>query len=208
MSGCGTSRQSVGVLRDLRSESRLCLCDFELREEHQLRTYSGTTNLLGAMSDAAANNAKTDAEQYYTILRVDMTRIFEDSLRLSNGFQYVPAGKLIAVKNDKSMPIDTIVKDNNLFACISARAGLGFASLLKRNLAIVTEWNIIGLSGRTMEIETEVRSKDTYGLMTNLQDPDLRPVWLDLARESASQLNTKLAQLIREARNVPNENKK
>jgi hypothetical protein len=204
--GCSSSMQSVTALHDMNSESKLCLCECRLLQEHLMRSYGGSAGLLGNMAAAGSNSAKEGAEVYFVKLRKDMTHIFEDSLNQSRDYQYYPAEKLAGAGDEKSESIETTAKNNGLYACVKAKAGLGYTGLMcGKKLKLVVWWEIIGPAGWTLKLETDAYTTDTYGFMPVRENPELRPVWLELASQSVSQFKIKFRQMMQDAANKPND---
>jgi len=192
--GCSSSRQFVGVLRNLTPESRLSLCKYELIAGSNTAALFG---IIGAVADEIKNSRD---RPYYQDLCMELNRICEDTLKLSKTFEYVPAETLTTLQDGKPMPIEMIAKNNNLYACVSAKSTLGIAFGWNKEIVLRTWWEITGPSGWKLEIETEAVSKETYGTFPDVGDPSLRPVWLGLAKESVKQFQEKFYEMMKEAR--------
>lgn len=194
--GCSSSRQFVGVLRNLTPESKLSLCKYELIAGSNTAALFG---LIGAVADEIKNSHD---RPYYQDLCMELNRISEDTLKLGTSFKYCPSEELTVLCDGELMPIDMIAKANNLFACVSAKSTLGIAFGWNKEIVLRTWWEITGPSGWKLEIETEAVSKDTYGTFPDVGDPGLRPVWLDLAKESVKQFQEKFYEMMKEARSM------
>lgn len=194
--GCSSSKQFVGVLRNLTPESKISMCKYELIGGSNT---SGLFGLLGTITDQIKNNSD---RPYYEQLYMELIRIYVDTLKLSSAFQYCPAEKLITLQDGKPLSIDMIAKENNLFACVSAKSGLSVATGWNKKIVLTTWWEITGPSGWKLEIETEAVSKETHGVFPDVGDPSLKPVWIDLAKESSKQFQEKFYEMMKEAKSM------
>jgi len=192
--GCGSSKQFVGDLRNLTPESKISMCRYELIGGTDSRGFFG---LLGTLTEQIKNNSD---RPYYQQLCLEVYRIYVDTLKLSNAYRYSPAEELKTLQDGKPMSIEMVAKENNLFACVSAKSGLSVAQGWNKNLVLTTSWEITGPSGWKLKIETEAVSKETHGVFPDVGDPSLKPVWIDMAKVSVKQFQDKFYEMMNEAR--------
>jgi hypothetical protein len=195
--GCSSSKQTVDVLRNLEPNGQLSLCKYEL-------SWGSNTLLTGALFGGAAavlEEAKNQGDRpYYEVLCNDLNKIFEDSLGTYNTFKYSLSTNLVIQKDGEQKSVEEIIKDNNLFACVTAKSVLAYTGILGKKLELFTTWEITGLPGWKLELETDAVSLTTYGFQPNRGNPEYKPVWLELAKESAQQFKQKFTEMLNESR--------
>lgn len=167
----------------------LSLCEFGLRG-----AAGGNTTvffgIIGAMNDEYKRQKDMP---YANELREDFIRVYEDTLKAVGIFPYLPMQKLAPLQNGKAMPLDIMAKENDLHACLSARSDLMIKMGWSKKVEVWTAWEITGQSGWKLKIETSAVSKEGQGLSPDPADPKMKPVFLQLARESVNQFLEKLA---------------
>jgi hypothetical protein len=136
---------------------------------------------------------------YRLQLRKDFQGIYEDALKEVPSFQYTSNEKLTVKKDGKQLSLPEAVKENQLCACVRAVAVLGSHSGFKKKVYVKTIWEILGSSGCKLKIDTEATSKEAYGVFPYPLDPKLKPVFLELAGETAQQFSAKFPQLMKES---------
>jgi ankyrin repeat protein len=191
--------QNPGQTRpDLGSEKKLSLCAFRF----PIADAAGilpAPGLLGAISTAMDVAAANATAPYRVQLRTDFQRIYEDALKGVPSFQYTSNEKLTVKKDGKQLSLSDAVKENQLCACVRAETFLSSHSGFKKKVFVKTRWEILGSSGCKLRIDTEATSKEAYGVMPYPLDPKLKPVFLELARETAEQFSAKFPKLMKES---------
>lgn len=175
---------------------RMSLCDFKLLAGSNT---AAVTGLVGAIHDAN-KNAK-DAP-YYAKLQLELTNISENVLKRNEFFQYIPCKKDTNSKSGKPIPMDILAKNNEIFACVGAKESLGVAVGWKKKVFMATVWEVLNVSGYKVKIKTYSISKDKYGTFPDVGDPNLEPVWLELAKENAKQFLEKLSEIMKQDKNM------
>lgn len=177
-------------MRALGPDRTLSLCEFGLRGAAGSNT-AWFFGIPGAIYDAA----KMQKDRPYSIeLRAEFIRIYEDALRGTGAFPYLPMDKLVYLQNGKPMPIDIMAKENDLHACLTARSDLLVKIGWNKKVEVATTWKITGQSGWKLKIETNAISKNGQGKFPDTADPKMKPVFLELAQENANQFLAKLAE--------------
>jgi hypothetical protein len=175
---------------------KMGLCDFKLLAGSGTAAVGG---LAGAIYDAD-KNAK-DAP-YYGRLNAELKNISENILKGSEFFQYIPSEKLLNSQSDKPIPMDISAKNNDIFACFSAKESLGVAVGWQKKVCMTTVWEITTAAGYKVKIKSYSVSEDKQGMFPDVGDPKLEPVWLELAKENANQFLEKLSEIMKKDKNL------
>jgi len=175
--------------RVLGPDRSLSLCEFNLLNAGGSGT-AAVLGLAGAIYDA--NKAQNDAP-YASQLTADFNGIYEGALMGTGSFSYVPRAKLALPQDGKPMPMDALAKSNGLHACLTAKSSLLVLVGWDKKVSVATTWELTGRSGWKMTFETEAISKETHGMGPDTADPKLKPVFIELAQESAQMFLTQLA---------------
>jgi hypothetical protein len=195
--GCSSSKQAVGVLRDLGPNGELSLCNSELSWGSNTLLTAG---LFGSAAAVLEDGKNQRDRPYYEVLCKDINKIFEDSLAASRTFKYSFFTTLATQKDGKQNSVKEIIKDNRLFACITTKSTLAYTGIAGKNLELFTVWEVTGPSGWKLEIETDAVTTETFGFVPDRGNPEYKPVWLELARESTRQFKNNFAEMMQEAR--------
>jgi hypothetical protein len=167
----------------------LSLCEFGLRG-----AAGGNTTVFFGIIGAFNDEYKRQKDMPYAYeLREEFIRVYEDTLKSVGIFPYLPMQKLAPLQNGKALPLDIMAKENDLHACLAARSDLMIKVGWSKKVEVWTAWEITGQPGWKLTIETSAVSKEGQGLSPNPADPKMKPVFLQLARESVSQFLEKLA---------------
>jgi hypothetical protein len=139
--------------------------------------------------------AEADLEEmpYLQALRQEVIRTVEATLAETGAFQYVPAKALDYAAVQDESPWSAFIRNNGLQYVLSVDTGMGVCVGWKKKVNLTTLWKVSDSSGAEMSIKTYVKSKKTQGMFPNNKDPELQPVWIELARESALQFLEKYA---------------
>jgi hypothetical protein len=143
--------------------------------------------------DIYAAEADLEEMPYLQALRQEVIRTMEATLAETGAFQYVPAKTLDYAAVQDGSPWSAFIRNNGLQYVLSADAGMGVCVGWKKKVNLTTLWKVSDSSGAEMSIKTYVKSKKTQGMFPNNKDPELQPVWIELARESALQFLEKYA---------------
>ena len=181
------------VLRDLGPERRLAVCNFELFGATG-SNWSFFFGLVGAVIDA--NNA-AKGMPYAQELASDFLRVYETAMDETGAFRLAPLRSLVLAKGGKPLSLTEAVKENDLFACVSARTGLSSSFGWKKKVVITTQWRIAGMSGWELSLTTETKSEESQGVFPDTRDPKMKPLLLPLARENVRQFLVQLAEMMR-----------
>lgn len=176
--------------RMLRPDRPLSLCEFNLLNAAGSGT-SAFLGLAGAIYDAS--KAQQDAP-YATALAAEFSGIYEGAMTGAGAFPYVPRAKLAPSPDGKPMSLQAVVNGNGLHACVAAKSSLLVLVGWNKKVSVSTVWELTGRSGWKMTIETEAISKEAQGTFPDTADPKLRPVFVELARESAAMFLASLAE--------------
>jgi len=125
-------------------------------------------------------------------LETDVERLYEETLKALGSVKYGDKDELTLAKGKA-------IQANHLCACVSAHAMLGVRVGFQKKVFIKTRWEIQGPSGCKVKMDTEVTSDETYGTFPNPADPKLKPVFLELARQTADEFSGRLASAIRKS---------
>lgn len=139
---------------------------------------------------------------YFETLRRDLIAVTDETLRGFSVVQAVPVEKLIQGPSPKPLTMPELAKLNGLFACVSAKTALVVTFGWNKKLNMQITWTVFSSSGREWEIKTESTSKDTYGKFPDVADPNLKPVWIGLARENTKQFLDRLADVMKDDKNM------
>ena len=176
------------VLRDLGPEKTLGVCSVQVAP----KPLSG--GIVDALIDAARLN-----RAYAEEITASFRGIFEKALAGAGGFQLLPATRLVSETNGKPLnPVDC-ARANALFACVKSESGFGVKAGFSKPVKVKTYWQLVGPSGWTVELETEVVSEETFGVSPDTQDPSLKPVFLRLARHTVRLFLEKLNKIMEAA---------
>jgi formylglycine-generating enzyme required for sulfatase activity len=176
------------VLGDLGPEQSLCVCSFELK------TPRATGGLVGAAIDASRRTAA-----YHQELSAAFRGALEQMLSGTGAFELLPSERLTGEAAGTAQSLDAVARASALFACVKAESVLGTKIGFSKPVKIETKWQLVGPSGWTIDIKTEVVSEDTYGVAPDVLDPVLKPVLVRLARLSARQFLEKLSEMMKAA---------
>jgi formylglycine-generating enzyme required for sulfatase activity len=180
------------VLRDLGPGKKISICDFRLRGA----AGGGIPPAFLGLGGAAVKD-KTSA--YSQELSAEFLHIYEEALSQARAFQLSPCEGLVCAKNGNPLTLGEAARENGLFACVKVESILGVGLGFKKKVNVKTTWQITGPSGWMLEIETEAKPEDTQGTFPDTTDPRLKPVFLQLARESARQFLDKLGSMMKTA---------
>jgi len=169
-------------------DRKLSLCEFVLRGA----AGSNTAPLVGVLG-AAYDARKMQKDMPYAMeLRTAFIGIYEDSLGGTGAFPYIPMGELVYQQYGEPMPVDTMTRANGLHACLTARSDLMVKFGWSKKVEVATAWELRGQSGWTLKIKTSAISRDGQGKFPDMANPAMKPVLLELARESVHQLLARL----------------
>lgn len=125
--------------------------------------------------------------------------IFEGALGNTGAFQVRPSSQLIGMKNGAPLTMAEFARENGLFASVNADAAITVALGWKKKLNMKTEWLITTPLGAEIEISTKVSSREAQGMFPDSGDPKLKPVLLQMARDTARQFLDKLSELMKKS---------
>jgi hypothetical protein len=184
--------------RALGSEKRLSLCGFRLVNAGNGTAHIATLDKMGSVTRITNYTMHTD---YPDQLATGFIESYEHDLKGAGAFQYLPmpVPKHLVPTGAKSVstepmgPVDKALSDNHLDACVEAVSVLkpDFGWIMK--VAVATTWVVTGQSGWKLTIETYAISKEAHGKEPHMDDPKLRPVFLELANESVKQFLAEFA---------------
>jgi hypothetical protein len=139
---------------------------------------------------------------YLQYLRMGIIRASESVLEGNDVFQYIPAKKLIYAESEETVPLEVFFQKNELYGALSVKATLGVCIGWKKKVNLTTTWEITNSSGYEFTIKTYSKSKKSHGMFPDTSDPELEPVFLDLAKENTRQFLEQLAVLLQEDENL------
>lgn len=186
----GASAMAAGRPPDMEgapaTEKKLCLCAFELSGTSKAGNIGG---FIGGAVGGAVGGA-SNAGSYYQELSGEMQQIFEAGLARSTFFQYINRKELVAPTDGKNLA--GTINGNRLYGCLRAKSFCAAKAGFAKRVVLATHWELVGAGGRKLKIDTSAVSSDTYGKFPNGADPKLKPVFLELARQSVNQFIEKL----------------
>ena len=181
------------ALRDLGPGKKLCICGFHLRGAARGEIPPAFLGVWGA------RKKEPNATPYSEELSADFLRVYEQVLVKAGAFELSPSDGLRAGKGQEARALDAAARDNGLFACVSADSVLGVAMGWQKRVNVITEWLLTGPSGWEIRIKTKAASEQAQGMFPDTTDPALKPVFLQLARESARQFLEQLGAMMKES---------
>ena len=155
------------VLRDLGPEKTLAVCKLELFGA----TGSNWSFFLGIVGAAIDANNAAKGMPYARELASDFLRIDEAAMGETGAFRLAPLRSLVLAKSGKPLSLTEAVKENDLFACVSARTGLSLSFGLKKKVVVTTQWQIVGPSGWELSVITETKSEESQGVFPDTRGP-------------------------------------
>ena len=198
--------EKPNVLRDLGPDKKMCLCAFRLLgadAKQNIRASLSPFGLVGAVIGevvvANTDIAKGENATYPQQLSMEFQNIFEQALRGTGAFQLSAPQGLVRVKDGKPLTLSGVANENDLFACVKVESFLGVRFGFSKNVGVTTRWQIIGPSGWELKIATDATSEEGYGVGPNTGDPKFKPLFLQLARESARQFLEQLSKEMKDA---------
>ncbi len=182
------------VLRDLSPDRALCVCSFRLGVQYRALVGASGGGLIGAAIEA---NRRTPA--YIEELSAGFRSAFDSMLSGTGAFQVLPFERFADGKDGKPLSLAEAARENALFACVKAESAFGFKVGFSKPVTVETTWQMVGPSGWTIDIKTEVVSEDKFGVSVDVLDPVMKPVFLHLARHSAAQFLEQLHAMMKAA---------
>ncbi len=176
LSSCASRNANIETtkaFRDLCSEKKLSICSSEIP--------------IGAMGLAFSPSQIDEALEYKQKLTSEFHHIYEEALGKSGFFQLSISKKLHLREDGRPLSMDELARENNLYACVNVKAKMGVRPGLKKHVQLLTDWEITKSSGEKITFKTQVISEETAGVFVNTASPELEPVFLELARQSAQQ---------------------
>jgi hypothetical protein len=183
----------VQALRELGPDKKVGICDFRLRGAARGGIPPAFLGIWGALKK------DPKATPYSEELGAGFMKIYEDVLAKAGAFQLSPSEALATAATEKPQTLSDAAKENGLFACVKAESLLGVALGWKKKVNVTTEWELIGPSGWEIKIKTKATSNETQGMSPDTADPNLKPVFLQLARDSVHQFLEKLGESMKKA---------
>jgi hypothetical protein len=183
LSSCASRNANIETtksFRDLCPEKKVSICSSEIP--------------IGAMGLAFSPSQIDEALEYKQKLTSEFHHIYEEGLRKSGFFQLSPSKKLHLREDGRPLSMDELARENNLYACVNVKAKMGVRPGLKKYVQLLTDWEITKSSGEKITFKTQVISEETAGVFVNTASPELEPVFLELARQSAQQFLTALGE--------------
>ena len=121
--------------------------------------------------------------------------LYEEALIGSGCFSYLPMEKMVLEQNNKPMITDEIIVENNLNACITVKTGMSAVTGWKKKVQVVSEWRVRGRDDWKVLIITKAISEKTYGMFPGPDNPELQPIFLELAKENVKQFLKQLVEM-------------
>jgi hypothetical protein len=160
---------------------------------------AAVSGVVGAVYDAN-KNAK-DAP-YYAKLEIELKSIIENLLNSNDFFQYIPSAKLTFPQSEKAVQQDELAKNNDIYACITAKSSLGVAVGWQKKVCLTTVWEIVNVAGYKLKIKTYSVSEEKQGMFPDVGDPKLEPVWVELIKENTKQFLDKFSEQMKKDKNL------
>ncbi|MFH2107597.1 MAG: hypothetical protein ABII93_02910 [Chrysiogenia bacterium] len=155
--------------------------------------------ILGIIEAEAHNSNARAAMPYLAKLRMELIKVAEAALKDNVIFNFIPIEKLEYMQADQIILPDIFITKNDLHASLSVKIESWGGNLaIKKKMIMKMQWKIKNSSGYEVKIKTYCKTKDTFGLFPDPNDPKFEPVLVELAKESTQQLLEKLAVLIEE----------
>jgi hypothetical protein len=174
---------------------RMGFASFLLKAGNSIGLGIGVEKVDGEIYDI---NKSQEEMPYLDFLRMELIKISEIVLTNNAVFEYVPVEKLKYEKSDEDAALEYFFQKNDLYGALSVKASLGVCFGLQKKVNMTTIWEITNSSGYKVKIKTYSKSKKTHGMFPDTEDPELEPVFLDLAKENAEQFLEQLASLLQE----------
>jgi len=169
------------VPRDAGAEKKLCLCMFHL---------SGTSkrgNVGGFIGGVAGGAIAGSTGSYYEEISTEVQKAYATALAESGMFQQPGGDKPIAMENGKALPLSDAAAKNHLTACVSAKTYWAARMGWNKRAAVATKWEVVGAGKCKFKLSTTASSEETHGVFPNGADPELKPVYLALAKDDVKQ---------------------
>lgn len=157
---------------------------------------SNTAALLGLVGVAIDVTKEVRDAPYNDQLGIDMHRVFEETLAAQTAYNYVANANLVIAKDGQPLKLPEAARENQLSACIYAVPGMTVSVGWHKKVVLITRWDIVGYPDWKYRIQTKKTSSETHGTFPDQADPALKPVLLELAKESADEFSARLAELI------------
>jgi len=196
-SSCATKVVNIETMksfRDLCPEKNLSICSFELIGADRTQIMASNI-LIGPLLGLAINAGRLNENfEYSQKLAFEFHHIYEEELGKSGFFQLSPSKNLHFLQDGKPLELNDMANKNNLYACVKAKSHMGPRPGFNKHVQVVTTWEITRSSGEKLVITTQAISEETYGTFVDPTIPELKPVFLELARQSAQQFLTALGE--------------
>jgi hypothetical protein len=181
------------------SGKKMGMSEFLLRGGANLGFGLGVKKVRGDIYEADKDQNEMTYLQY---LRMGIIKASESVLEGNDVFQYIPAKKLKYAESEETVPLEVFFQKNELYGALSVKATLGVCIGWKKKVNLTTTWEITNSSGYEVTIKTYSKSKKSHGMFPDTGDPELEPVFLDLAKENTRQFLEQLAVLLQEDENL------
>ncbi|MGV8039171.1 MAG: hypothetical protein AB2L07_03550 [Thermoanaerobaculaceae bacterium] len=181
------------VLRDLGPDKKIGLCEFRVRGI----AGANTANVFGVWGVIYDENKKASDTPYAEEMAKEFHRIYQEMLAGTGAFQTTPTEGLHGASNGKPLPMKEAAVANELFACVGADSIVSVALGWKKKIIVKTDWKIVGAPGWELEISTKAVPESPQSMFPDPADPQFKPILLRLARDSATEFLTKLAEMMK-----------
>lgn len=175
---------------------KMSLCYYDLLAGSNSAAVLG---VAGAIYDANKNNKD---RSYFDSLRTELLHVAEVVLKNNMVIQSIPAENLTYPQTDKPLPADVLAKDNDIFACLSVKTSLGVAFGMDKKVNMLTVWEITNSTGNKVKIKTISESRHGQGVFPDTGNPELLPVWIDLAKKNGKQFIEQLTVIMKKDKNM------
>jgi Protein of unknown function (DUF1566) len=196
-SSCASRNANIKSFRDLCPEKKVGICSFTLGGAGSNAEKVATAQVLGGLVGgliAVAIYAGKEEDPYYLGLANEFYHIYEEKLGKSGFFQVTSPKNLIFQQDGKRLNMNDMAKKNNLYACVTAGSFLTNSAGFKKHLRVLTWWEITKSSGEKLKFTTQADSEEAQEVFPDKTDPKFKPLFLELARQSAQQFLEKLGE--------------
>ena len=186
--------ETMKAFRDLCPEKKLSICSFELVGADRTKIMASNI-FIGPLPSLAINAGRLNENfEYSQELAKEFHHIYEESLGKSGFFQLSSSANLLFLQDGKPLNLNDMAKQNNLYACVKAVSYMGVRMGFNKHVQVSTKWEITRSSGEKHEFITEAISEEAAGVFVDPTVPELKPVFLELARQNAQQFLTALGE--------------
>jgi hypothetical protein len=190
LSSCAGRNANMKSFQDLCPEKKVGICSFTLGGAGSNAEKVATAQVLGGLAGgliAVAIYSGKEEDPYYQELANAFYHIYEEELGKSGFFQVTSPKNLIFQQDGKRLNMNDMANRNNLYACVNVGSFLTYGGGVKKYMRVMTWWEITKSSGEKLKFTTQVTSDDAQEFFANKTDPKFKPVFLELARQSAQQ---------------------